>query len=190
MTLHLGRAWQHDELFVAEDSSAQRDRYPSVYLDTSIGSYLTARLRRDLTIARKQRLTRVWWQRYRDEHALFVSERVISEASKGDTSASEARLEALGGIRVLALDTRAQHLAASFIGGRLLPLKAAADAEHIAIAATNDVNILLTWNCKHLANPAIHREVVRVCEGRGLRCPEICTPEQLMRTYAHARSSS
>jgi hypothetical protein len=115
---------------------------------------------------------------------------VISEARKGDAAASEARLDALVGIRVLALDTRAKHLTAVLIGGRLLPLKAAADAEHIAIAATNDVKILLTWNCKHLANPTIHRKVVRVCEGRGLCCPEICMPEQLMRTYAHARSSS
>lgn len=190
MSLSTARTWQHHESFVAEETSAYLAQYRSVYLDTSIGSYLTARLRRDLTVARRQRLTRVWWERYRDKHALFVSERVISEARKGDATASEARLEALVGIRVLALDTRAQKLAAKLIGGRLLPTKATADAEHIAIAATNGVQILLTWNCKHLANPVIRREVVRVCESQGMRCPDICTPEQLMRTYAHARSSS
>lgn len=190
MSLSIARAWQHHEYFVAEESSAYLTQYRSIYLDTSIGSYLTARLRRDLTVARRQRLTRVWWQRYRDKHALFVSECVISEAQKGDAMASEARLEALVGIRVLALDTRAKRLAATLIGGRLLPRKASADTEHIAIAATNGLQVLLTWNCKHLANPAIHGEVVRVCESQGMRCPEICTPEQLMRTYPYARSSS
>jgi hypothetical protein len=190
MSLSIPRAWQHHEYFVAEESSAYITQYRSVYLDTSIGSYLTARLRRDLTVARRQRLTRVWWQRYRDKHALFVSECVITEAGKGDAIASGARLEALMGIKVLALDTHAKRLAATLVGGRLLPAKARADAEHIAIAATNGVQVLLTWNCKHLANPSIHREVVRACENQGMHCPEICTPEHLMRTYAHARSSS
>jgi hypothetical protein len=62
------------------------------------------------------------------------------------------------------------------------------DAEHIAIAATNSVDLLLTWNCKHLANPIIHREVVRACEAKDFRCPQICTPEKLMGT-CHAKSN-
>lgn len=190
MMLTTARAWRHSEYFVAEESSARQAQYPSIYVDTSIASYLTARLRRDFLVARNQRLTRVWWHRYRHNHALFVSQRVMSEARKGDATASDARMEALAAIPELMLDEEAQHLAARLVGGRLLPAKASADAEHIAIAATNGIQVLLTWNCKHLANPAIHREVVRVCESQQTCCPEICTPEQLMRTYAYARSSS
>lgn len=183
-------AWRYSEYFVAEESSARRAQYPSIYVDTSIASYLTARLRDDLLVARKQRLTRVWWHRYRDNHALFVSQRVMSEARKGDASASEARLNALAGIPELMLNEQAKRLAARLVGARLLPAKASADAEHIAIAAINGIQVLLTWNCKHLANPAIQREVVRVCESQQTCCPDICTPEQLMRTCSYARPSS
>ena len=81
-----------------------------------------------------------------------------------------------------------RRLARQLIGGGLLPNKATSDAEHIAVAAINSVRILLTWNCKHLANPAIRNAVVLACETNSVRCPEICTPEQLMRTYEDARS--
>ena len=184
------RASPYSEYCVAEESATYGIQLPTVYLDTSVVSYLTARLNPNLSVARRQRLTRVWWDRYRDNHALFISERVLSEAAAGDVAAAAARIEALAGIVELVLDTRARSLAKELIGGRLLPTRARADAEHIALAAANSVRVLLTWNCKHLANAVIHRGVVRTCEAYGFRCPEICTPEQLMRTYAHERSTS
>ena len=184
------RASLRAEYYVAEESTTYGIQLPTVYLDTSVVSYLTARLNRDLSIARCQRLTRVWWHRYRHNHALCISDLVLTEAASGDGAAATARLDVLAGIAALDLNTRARSLARKLIGGGLLPARARADAEHIAIAATNSVRVLLTWNCKHLANDVIHRAVVRTCEAYGFRCPEICTPEQLMRTYAHERSTS
>ena len=61
-----------------------------------------------------------------------------------------------------------------------LPAKAADDALHIAIAATNGVPFLLTWNCRHMANAAIRPMIEAVCAGKGLRAPIICTPEELL----------
>ena len=72
----------------------------------------------------------------------------------------------------------------------MLPESARSDAAHVAIAATNRIPLLVTWNCRHLANRTIHRAIVRACEAAGFSCPEICTPEHLMRTYTHARSNS
>jgi hypothetical protein len=190
MVLSTAHSWQYNGHFVAEESAECGTRRPSVYLDTSIASYLTARLNSNLSVARHQRLTRVWWNRYRHSHTLFVSDLVMSEAAAGDSTAAAARLEALAGIVELVLDTRAESLAEELIGGGLLPPGARADAEHVAIAAINAAQVLLTWNCTHLANATIYRAVARTCEVRGFRCPEICTPEQLMRTYAHAKSTS
>ena len=90
----------------------------------------------------------------------------------------------------LRMNPRSRDLARQFIGGGLLPTSAASDAEHIAVAATNAVRILLTWNCKHLANPSIRDALILACEKNRVRCPEICTPEQLMRTYAYERPAS
>jgi hypothetical protein len=176
-----------DDLSVGEDRAIPELRWPAVYLETSVVSYLTARLSRDLRIARHQRLTRVWWHRYRELHPLHVSALVVEEVAGGDSAAARARTDAIRGIDTLPFDARSERLAEKLVGGGRLPEKALADAEHIAIAATNGVPTLITWNCKHLANRVLRNAVVRTCEAEGFRCPEICTPEDLMRTYSYAR---
>jgi hypothetical protein len=93
------------------------------------------------------------------------------------------------GIPALRRTASAESLARKLIGGGRLPEKASADAEHIAIAALSSIDFPLTWNCKHLANSSIKRAVARTCEAEGFRCAEIGTPEQLMRSYVHAKST-
>ena len=61
-----------------------------------------------------------------------------------------------------------------------LPSKAATDAAHIAIAATSGMDFLLTWNCTHIANAQVERQVARICVTHEYEFPVICTPEQLM----------
>lgn len=173
--------------FVAEEPAAYVRARPTVYLDTSIPSYLTARMSSDLAIARRQRITRVWWERYRPRYTLCVSGRVLTEAGAGDLVAAQERLRALDVASVLGPNEKSRLLAARLNADGLLPVKAWADAEHIAIAAAHSMAVLLTWNCRHLANPSVLRKVVRTCEEHDLVCPDICTPEKLMRTYAHER---
>jgi len=48
------------------------------------------------------------------------------------------------------------------------------------LAAVDHVDFLLTWNCKHIANAALIRDIEGVCRMRGFPCPVICTPEELM----------
>jgi preprotein translocase subunit SecB len=61
-----------------------------------------------------------------------------------------------------------------------LPAKAAVDAVHIATAASNRIDYLLTWNCKHIANPAFRRKIEDVLQNAGLRSPVICTPQEIL----------
>jgi predicted nucleic acid-binding protein len=189
MPLSTAYAWPLNELFVAEESASPRIQEATVYIDTSVVSYLTSRLNRSMFIARRQRLTRVWWHRYKHHHARRISVRVTEEAEDGDPVAARARLNALAGIEILPFDASSESLAEKLVGRGLLPDKAQSDAAHIAVAATNGIPLLLTWNCKHLANRIIHRAIVRACEVEGFRCPDICTPEHLMRIYSHARSN-
>jgi predicted nucleic acid-binding protein len=61
-----------------------------------------------------------------------------------------------------------------------VPEKASADALHIAIAVTSDVDCLVTWNCRHLANATIRARIEEVCLAAGYRPVIICTPEELL----------
>jgi hypothetical protein len=71
-------------------------------------------------------------------------------------------------------------LADALLAGVPLPEKATIDAFHISVAAVNGVEYLLTWNCKHIANPALRPRIERICRDMGYEPPAICTPPELM----------
>jgi predicted nucleic acid-binding protein len=71
-------------------------------------------------------------------------------------------------------------LAARLLLETALPAKANADALHIAVAAANGIDYLLTWNCTHLANAFMIPRVEKICRAAGFEPPYICTPQELM----------
>ncbi|HEY0514913.1 MAG TPA: type II toxin-antitoxin system VapC family toxin [Thermoanaerobaculia bacterium] len=152
---------------------------PKVYLETTIVSYLTARLSRDLVLAAHQQLTREWWE-IRSRFDLFISELVVREISSGDKDAVARRHTAVQGLDVLALNDESTSLSRILIERGPLPEKALADALHISIAVVSGMDYLLTWNCTHIANATTLGKVEKLCRDAGYDPPTICTPEQLM----------
>lgn len=49
---------------------------------------------------------------------------------------------------------------------------------HIAAAAVHGLDYLVTWNCKHIANPAMRGTMEAVCRAAGYDAPVICTPPE------------
>ena len=161
---------------------------PSVYVETSIISYLTARSSRDVVVAAYQEVTREWWCSASARFVLYASALVISEASTGNEDAARARLDALGKVSLLDATEEAVELTRKMLDLRAVPRKAADDAAHIAIAATNGVDYLVTWNFRHIANAAMRSWIEDVCRRSGYDPPVICTPNELMET-GHAENS-
>jgi hypothetical protein len=151
-----------------------------VYVETTIASYLTARPSRDLVVAAHQELTIEWWTNHRQRFDLYISDIVLREAVRGDELAATKRLAELDGIDVLTLDDGARELAHLFVERRLIPEKAVEDAFHIAVATSQGMDFLLTWNCRHIANAEVIEQLEAVCLELGYRMPTLCTPEQLM----------
>ena len=132
-----------------------------------------------VTLAR-QELTREWWNSRRQRHDLFTSDVVVGEASEGDDEAAWQRLDALQGIEELETTPEAEDLASALLEKGPLPEKAAVDALHIGISATEGIEYLLTWNCTHIANAAMRKPIEKVCRTKGVEAPIMCTPEELM----------
>ena len=153
---------------------------PSVYLETSVISYLSSRPSRDLVVAAHQQITADWWHGRRQKLDLFISQVVLNEARAGDPEAATRRLAYLHGIPVLGVTTEAGALAKSFLGAGILPAKAADDALHVAIATAHGMEFLLTWNCRHIANGEIVRRLRSEAAAAGYDLPTICTPEELL----------
>ena len=152
----------------------------TVYIETSVVSYLTSRSSHDLLIAACQQATRDWWDGYRSRFRLHTSELVIAEAGRGDSETAKRRLDYLRGIPELRLTPESRDIAKALVEQGALPQKAQADALHIAVAAVHHMDLLLTWNCRHIDNPVTKPVVRSICATMGFSCPEICTPIQLL----------
>lgn len=153
-----------------------------VYFETSFVSYLSARPSRDVVMAGHQQTTHEWWDTRRQSYELCVSQLVLLEAAAGDAQAAQERLDVLLSLTVLVTTPLALALAKELLQAGALPAKAADDALHIAIAATQAVPYLLTWNCRHMANATMRPLIESVCAANGLKAPIICTPEELLET--------
>lgn len=152
----------------------------TVYIETSIVSYLTARLSSNLLVAAWQKATIDWWDTQRERFDLYVSATVIEEAKKGDSQAAARRVEVVENISLLPITEVVAVFAKLLINEKAIPEKALDDALHIAVSAVHKIDYLLTWNCRHIDNAETKPIIRRICETNGYSCPEICTPQELM----------
>ena len=111
---------------------------------------------------------------------LYISQLVFQEANAGDKEASEKRQNILRNIPILELREEAIELAEKFVQANVLPQKAGDDALHIAVATVYDLDYLLTWNCKHIANAVLLKKIASIAAEQGYELPTICTPYELM----------
>ena len=127
----------------------------------------------------RQVVTVEWWGRAFEKYELVVSEFVFEEARCGDAQAAQRRLDAIKDLA--SVDTQnldVEMLAKALTDRKALPATARFDALHIAAAACNGVEFLMTWNYKHLANPVQLDFVDQVCMDAGYQSPRIVTPDQ------------
>lgn len=157
-----------------------KDMKAKVYIETSVASYLAARISRDLITAGHQQITQAWWDFRRKDFELYVSQLVIKEAGRGDKEAAERRLSILKDIPLLQMNNEVTDLTRKIIFAKIVPEKYAEDAIHIAIAAIHGIDYLLTWNCRHIANAEIRKNISELCVRSAYNMPTICTPEELM----------
>ena len=153
---------------------------PSVSMETSVFGYLASLIGSNIVLTANQLLRLPWWYDHRAKFELLSSQAVVDECSAGDPVAASERLVFAEGIPVLAMMSQTRTLAQDLLRRVGLPPKAAIDAVHIATEAQNEIDYLLTWNCKHIANPSFRRRIEEVLADQGLASPVICTPQELI----------
>jgi len=151
-----------------------------VYIETTVVSYFVARPSRDIIVASHQEATRDIWPDLTAEYETYISALVYEEAGKGDPDQAKMRPAAIEPFPMLDIDDEAGFLAEKIIAGRGIPADYPEDALHIAVAAVNGMEVLVTWNFAHLNNPFTRRAVRRIVEGEGYVCPEVCSPQELL----------
>jgi len=112
-------------------------------------------------------------------HLVFL---VRAEAARGDAGAAARRMPYLDNIPDLDVPLETDALSKDLVKLLRIPQNAEADATHLALTILHRITYLLTWNCTHLANPVLQKELIEYCQYHQLHIPVICTPELLLST--------
>ncbi len=153
---------------------------PTVYVETSVVSYLTSLLSRNSLVLSRQEATRQLLFEYSDRFEFIVSDIVISEISQGDEKESQLRLKAIVDFTRLDMSSQANVLAQHLMDSGAVPQNSPQDAQHIAIAAVDNLDYLISWNFKHIVNETKRQHIERVCRTAGYGPTTICTPINLI----------
>jgi hypothetical protein len=150
----------------------------SVYLETSfISACVTSRT--DPASVYRREESRKWWDSERRRHNLFVSAEVLNELSDRRFPSSADALNWIDGIPLLSLNQEVLGFAAVLIRERVMPAPVQGDAVHVASACVHNMQFMLSWNVRHLANRNKVSHLHSACMRAGLVPPQIITPDLL-----------
>ena len=152
----------------------------TVYIESSVISYLTARPSRDVVTAARQAITLEWWEEHKTQYEIFLSELVLEEIGSGDSSATQRRLRMVENVPILETTGNAIGLSKLLIAEKAIPETSTEDALHIAIAAVQGMDFLLTWNFKHINNANTKEKIAGIITDSHFKSPVLCSPEELI----------
>jgi hypothetical protein len=150
-----------------------------VYIETTIPSYYYE-TRKDVRALAWQAITREWWSTYRRYYYALCSEMVILELEHGSHPEQRKKLSLMTSIERLAYLPIIDDIVEMYVTHKLMPREFAGDGYHLAYASYYGIDFLMTWNCRHLANPNKFQHLHVINSRLGLSTPVICTPEQLL----------
>ena len=149
-----------------------------VYIETSIPSfYYTTRT--DPKSVGQRETTRRWWATERQWFELSTSEIALVELADGQYPSQTDALAFMQGIPLLGAVPGILDIVRAYARHKLMPANNLSDAYHLAFASYYEVDYLLTWNCRHLANVNKQRHIESINDSLHLKVPILTTPEFL-----------
>jgi predicted nucleic acid-binding protein len=150
-----------------------------VYIETTVPSfYFNSRESDEMRFMAE--ITKRWWDNEGGNYDLFTSDVVVSELERGEHPLKSEKLALVRPLPLLQITSDAAELAKEYISALAMPARPGADALHLALASVHQCDILLTWNCEHLANPNKISQLGSITRRNGLSLPRILTPELLL----------
>ena len=123
-----------------------------IYLDTSVINFLFADDTPDF-----KKITEDFFKEYFGRYDIYISDIVLLEINKTENQEQKSRLLSVidnHPFKILEISDNDDvgYLSELYIKEKVIPQKKKEDALHIAVATVFEMDILLSWNFKHLAN--------------------------------------
>jgi len=152
-----------------------------IYVETSVPSFYYE-TRREADMQSRRDWTREWWALPKGEDELVIGLPVIAELEEAPLPKRGKALSLIADLRILSYTPEIAEIVEVYFKHKLMPREAQGDADHLALASFHNCDLLVTWNCKHLANANKFGHIYRVNALLGLRTPGLVTPLQLLET--------
>lgn len=121
-----------------------------------------------------------WWATQAKRHELYFSREVLRELSSPDFPESAAAIDMCRDLQIAELTPEVVDLADLPVREKVMPGPAnQGDALHVACATYHQMDYILTWNVRHLANPNKRKHFAIICARLRMRPPELTTPDLL-----------
>ena len=152
---------------------------PTVYVETTIPSLLTAWPSGELQIAAQQVATRDWWDQERPFFKLVASQTVEDELAAGGYAGQERALAEVRRLPYLPGIAAVQDVVNKLLAAHVVPAAVPGDAFHLAFATVHRVDYLLSWNRAHLVSEEAQTQLARFGAACGLRTPLVVSPDSI-----------
>lgn len=146
-----------------------------IYLDTSVFSALF-----DVRNPERQELTKEFFSKI-DEYEVFISNLTRIEIDKTpDKNLREKMQEQVSDITIVPPAGAVQQLTEEYIRYEAISGNYIEDAYHIAIAVVNNLDIVVSWNFRHIVRRKT-KDIVSMVNGKNnYKHLEIMTPAELL----------
>ena len=152
----------------------------SVYIESTIPSFIVGETSPVIVTAARQITTRCWWKDFRQGYRLYISRLVRQEIARGKANVARERLSLVAGLPQLLITDAVLEFANELHTQPGLTEVPEQDAVYLAVASYYRMDYLLTWNLTHIANAQTWRAIERFRARWGTYFPTICTPDELM----------
>jgi predicted nucleic acid-binding protein len=151
-----------------------------IYVETTIPSFYTE-TRDDEEIRIQRKWTREWWHLPQSGRDLITSFAVQEELSRiPDAVRRAAAVKLIQPLEQFSHASEIDEIVEVYLAHKLMPREGIGDAAHLALASFHHCDILVTWNCRHLANANKTDHIRRVNALLGLETPLLVTPLELL----------
>jgi predicted nucleic acid-binding protein len=149
-----------------------------LYIETTVPNFLFAD-----DAPEKKAITEEFYKWIKiSSDTLYISELVLDELNRTQPPLRAKLLDAVARLQAknLAITREAEGVARRYVQDKAIPTRYRDDALHVAIAVLNGLDVVVTWNMKHLANVRRIERINRTNRVMALSPIRIHTPEEVI----------
>lgn len=121
-----------------------------LYLETSVWNFYYAD-----DAPEKRDITREFFQAFKDEiYEIYISQTVIEEIGKAEKNKKQLLMDLIRKYQpqMIEIDNESIELSKKYLDKAIIPMGKVNDALHVAVSTVYEMDALISWNYKHLAN--------------------------------------